>query len=245
MLASYLAATAKLLQNPAAPTPLYSAADLTIYVNTARGQLAGDSEAIRDESTLTLTANTRSYPYSAIVTAAATSIVQGVLNVRTAWVAIGVGGRIELNPRPFEWFSLYNLNNPVPLTGIPLEWSQFKQGVAGSIYVDPLPDVGYTLLLDAVCRPVDLVDDSTPEAIPYPWTDAVPFFAAYYALLSSQNATRQADADRMMARYSEFTSRARRTSNASVLPMTYEQSGDPTESNKLGLGSPTQQPGQG
>ena len=117
--------------------------------------------------------------------------------------------------------------------------------MTGSIFVDPLPDTGYVAKLDAVCYPVDLVDDTTPEAIPYPWTDAVPFFAAYYALLSSQNATRQADADRMMARYSEFVSRARRTSNASVLPMTYEQSGDPTESNKLGLGAPAQQQGQG
>ncbi len=244
MLTSYQNRTALLLQNPKAPTPLYSAADLTTYINVARGQLAGDSEAIRDYSTLALTASTRSYPFSAIATQASGSIVQGVLNVRTAWVVVG-SGQVELTPRPFEWFSLYNLNNPVPPVGRPDTWSQFAQGVLGSIFVDPLPDTGYTLRLDTVCYPVDMVDDTTPEAIPYPWTDAVPFFAAYYALLSSQNATRQADADRMMARYSEFTSRARRTSNASVLPMTYEQSGDPTESNKLGLGAPAQQQGQG
>ena len=57
-----------------------------------------------------------------------------------------------------------------------------------------------------------MYDSTTPEAIPYLWTDAVPFFAAYYALLSAQAGQRQGDADRMFARYQEFTNRARRFS---------------------------------
>ena len=44
MLTAYLNATAILLQNPVAPTSLYSTANLTTFINTARGQLAGESE---------------------------------------------------------------------------------------------------------------------------------------------------------------------------------------------------------
>ena len=83
--------------------------------------------------------------------------------------------------------------------------------------------------------PIALVDDTTPEAIPYLWTDAVPFFAAYFALLSAQAGARQAEADRMFARYQEFTNRARRFATPSVLPFIYPQSGNPVQANQLGL----------
>jgi len=41
VLASYITQTQRLLQNPGAPISLYSTADITSYVNIARGQLAG------------------------------------------------------------------------------------------------------------------------------------------------------------------------------------------------------------
>lgn len=233
MLTSYLNATRRLLQNPPAPTSLYSDADLTSYINTARGQLAGESQSVRYMASLALTAAQQVYPFSSITFAGGTGI-QGILHMRNIWIEVA-GGQLWIRPRSFEWFGLYELNAVVPTTGQPLVWSQFGQGVTGSIYVSPIPDTGYTALVDCVCYPIPLVDDTTIEAIPYLWTDAVPYFAAYMALLSAQAVARQADAERMFNRYQEFVNRARRFATPDVLGSQYEQQPNPTRSNQLGL----------
>lgn len=232
---AYLTSTRQLLQNPSAPSTLYSDSDLTSWINTARGQLAGESESIRFSAALALGVGTQVYNFSSIDLTGSTG-VQGVINVRTIWLQVA-SGRVWIRPRPFEWLSLYALNNPVPQQGPPVMWSQYAQGVGGSIYFSPVPDFIYAAILDTVCYPVPLVDDTTPEAIPYLWTDAVPYFAAYLALLSSQNAARQNDAQRMFERYTDFANRARRFSTPSVLPYQYPQSGNPVRANQLGASS--------
>jgi hypothetical protein len=83
-----------------------------------------------------------------------------------------------------------------------------------------------------------LVDDTTVEAIPYLFTDCVPFFAAYYALLSSQAQARQADALRFYEMYNTFLERATKASNPSVLRHQYAQAGDPAQANKLAIATP-------
>ena len=232
MLDAYLTQTKQLLQNPGAPNALYSTSDLTSYINRARGQLAGDAECTRVYATLALTQGQMQYPFSAINLGTAPG-VDGVYDIRIAWYQVGVG-QAWIRPRPWAWFWLYELNNPAPDQGQPKVWTQFGQGATGSIFVSPPPDTDYTLNLDVLALPIPLVDDTTVEAIPFPFTDAVPFFAAYFALLSAQSASRQADADRMLARYEEFKNRARRMSNPSVNPLIYEQAPDPFRANRLG-----------
>lgn len=236
MLNTYLTRTQQLLQNPPAPTTLYSTADLTSYINVARGQLAGEGECIRFEASLPLVAGQRVYNFSSISLTGSTGI-QGVINIRTIWRSVG-DGRVFINPRSFEWFSLYHLNSVVPASGEPTDWSQYGQGVTGSIYVDPLPDVAYTMPLDCVCYPIALVDDTTPEAIPYLWSDAIPYFSAYLALLAAQSAARQADAQRMFDRYTMFVNRARRFATPSVQSFIYPQSPNPVVGNQLGYSAP-------
>jgi hypothetical protein len=162
--------------------------------------------------------------------------VSAVFNVRGATLNIA-SGQIWLAPRPFPYFQLYYLNNPVPQPGVPAVYSQFGQGENGTLYFSPLPDFNYVANVDAVCVPQALVDDTTVEAIPAPYTDAVPYYAAYLAFLSAQRA---ADADRMFQEYSKFASRARQMSNGSVNPGQYPQQPDPTRANLLGA-----QPQQG
>ncbi len=167
----------------------------------------------------------------------------GVLHVRRIMYAVAQGFK-WMRPRNWEWFQLYGLNNPVPDSGPPLMWSQFAQGAAGtntgsgasgSFYVDPIPDFIYTLYCDCVCYPIALTDDSTVEAIPYLWTDAVAFFAAYYALLSAQTGQRTSEAASKYEAYQTFVERARKASNPSVNRYLYQQSQDPTLISKLGL----------
>jgi hypothetical protein len=244
VLNAYILNTQRLLQNPPAPATLYSTTDLTSYINTARGQLAGEAECIRRIATIQTVIGQRNYNFSSLTIGDAA--VAGVIHVRRISYNVGQGAR-WFNPRPWEWFDLFYLNNPVPQNGPPKNWSQYGQGSAGtnatgggtmssgSFYIDPPPDIVYTLNCDCVCYPIALAQDADPEAIPYLWTDAVPFFAAYYALLSAQSPARQADASRMMERYAEFVKRARQSSNPSVNRTSYQQANDPTEIAKLGL----------
>jgi hypothetical protein len=233
MLTSYLTQVTRLLQNPSvANLALYATADLTAYINQARGQIAGEGECVRVYGTLALTGGTLSYPFSAIsVDPLATLGIQGVFNVRGATVGVAMG-QAWMRPRSFPYFQLYFLNNPVPVQDRPVEYSQYGQGESGSLYFNPVPNIPYTASLDCVCAPAPLVDDTTPEALPYPWTDCVQYFAAYMALLSAQ---RTSDADAMFSRYQTFMTRARTMSNGKVNPGQYPQSPNPTRPNQLGV----------
>jgi hypothetical protein len=88
----------------------------------------------------------------------------------------------------------------------PAVWAQFGQGNQGTVFIYPPANGPYQLEPDCICLPIDLVDDTTQEAIPYPWTDAVPWLAAYYAYTHAQ---RDRDAERMWKEFEKFIKRAR------------------------------------
>jgi hypothetical protein len=250
MISYYQLQTQRLLQNPAAPTTLYSAADIDSYINIARGQLASDGRCIRRIGTISTTiGNQGPYNFSGITLGDAS--VSGVLHVRSIYAQVG-SGLSRLNGRPWPWFQLYHLNNinpqnaPIFPGGV---WTQYGQGSSGqgaitnvgagslssgSFYVDPPPDLVYTLQCDCVCYPAELTADSDPESIPYQWTDAVPFFAAYYALLSSQSQARLADAERYYNYYETFVDRARNSANPDTNGWQFDQGKDPVQPLKIG-----------
>lgn len=236
-LASYLALTQALLQNPNAPNKLYNDVQITGYINQARGQLAGDSQAIKRIGSYSLTTGSWGpYPFSGIVIT--DTNVAGVLNVRQQWYPIGTG-QIWFRSRPWPWFSIYHLNTAAPVQGPPKEWAQYAEGEAGSIYIGPQPDQDYAISADCACFPIDLIDDSTVEAIPAPWTIAIPYYAAYLALLSSQTMTRLQDALEMFQLYEKFVGRARQFSTPEIIPGNFPQQANPTRQNQLGQSSGT------
>ena len=247
MVTAYETSLQNLLQLPGAPTTLYPTVNLDSWINTARGQLAGEGECIRSIGTISTVIGQRNYNFSALsFGSSATTGIQGAINVRRISYNVGTGTQ-WIPPREWEYFDLYHMNNPVPVNGPPTVWAQYAQGAAtpatgsaatGSFYIDPPPDIVYTLNCDCVCYPIVLADDTTVEAIPYLWTDAVPFFAAYYAFLTAQTGARMADAERMYGYYKEFLNRARMMSNPSVNRSQYEQAADPASINKLGVQQP-------
>ena len=87
------------------------------------------------------------------------------------------------------------------------------EGVPYVVYLSSIG--GGTLWVDLVAIPVALADDTTPDAVPWPWTDAVPMLAAWYAYMAFQ---RQADADMFMGRYRELMHRARSEVTSTMLP---------------------------
>ena len=247
MLTAYETNLQNLLQLPGPTTTLYPTASLDNWINIARGQLAGEAECIRAIGTISTVVGQRAYNFSGLNfgTSSITGI-QGAIHVRRINYNVAQGAQ-WIPPRAWEYFDLYHLNNPVPVNGAPEAWAQYAQGSAapasgssasGSFYIDPPPDAVYTLNCDCVCFPITLVNDSTVEAIPYLWTDAVTFFAAYYAFLSAQTGARAADAERMYGYYKEFLNRARQASNPSVNRTQYEQAADPASINKLGVQQP-------
>src|SRR6267154_143437 len=190
MLDQYVLRTQQLLQSPAAPTELYPQTDLVQWINQGRGQVAGEGKCIRNIGTLTTVIGQRNYNFSDInFGASVTTGIAGAINVRS--IQVGIGGGLKLiNARGWTWFNFYNMSNVTPQNGEPREWAQLAQGVSGSFYIDPPPADAYTLMCDCVCYPIDLGDDSSVEAIPYLWTDAVAYFAAYLAFLSAQSPAR-------------------------------------------------------
>ena len=255
MLAQYLTLTQNLLQLPAAPSTLYPTALLTNYINIARGQIAGEGQCIRKIGTLTTTIGTRNYPFSSIVFM--DTAVQGAINVRRIMYAVGTGQK-WIRGKSWEWFDFQRFNNPVPTSGAPTEWAQHSQGSAGtgsitgegtgtmlsgSFYLDPIPDFAYTLNCDCCCYPIALTADTDVEALPYLWTDAVSYFAAYLALMSAQTSSRLQQAQQLFALYEQFMQRARNFANPELNNFAFAQSQDPTRANRLGSGQAPQQAG--
>lgn len=213
--------------------------DLTDWINQGRGQIAGEAECVRVYASLSVGAASRQYPFSAISFPDGTQGVAGVINVRmVTYTTPGTALVNTVTPREWEWFNTYVLPavpnidaNGNPVGSVPETWAQFGQGANGTIFVNLL-DTDYTLNLDAVCYPVPLVDDDTAEAIPYLWTDAVPYYAAYLAFLTAQDADK---AEAMFKLYTLFAQRARQFANPSTLTHQYEQSADPMMASRLGL----------
>ena len=228
-LTSYETITQALLQAPSSPIPLIPSATLDSYINEARQQVAGQGQCVRAYADLTLVIGQRQYNFSAI-TGLGTGVA-GAFNVRQLWRQ-NAGGYKWLPPRPFEFFSLFALNNPVPANGQPAMWSQFGQGVGGNLYVDPPPDFAYACKVDVLGTPIPLVDDTTAEAIPAIWTLAIPFYAAW---LGFQSLQRSADADKMMERFTQQMLFARNAANPSLMREDWQQSPDPMQANRLAV----------
>ncbi len=69
---------------------------------------------------------------------------------------------------------------------VPSFGSFYAQGASGSLYVYPLPSQTYQMEWDCLCLPQDLTDRYSEEAIPEPWTEAVPYFAAHLGMMELQ-----------------------------------------------------------
>lgn len=70
---------------------------------------------------------------------------------------------------------------------VPAVCAQYGQGTDGSFYMYPIPSQPYQVEFDCFIIPSDLTDDNSVEAIPQPWTEAVPYWAASLAFEELQN----------------------------------------------------------
>lgn len=73
-------------------------------------------------------------------------------------------------------------------------WAQLGVGSLSKIYLAPIPAMSLPMEVDITCVPADLQNDSDIEPIPYPWQDAVSYWAAFLCLMQQQ---RKEDAQAM------------------------------------------------
>lgn len=70
---------------------------------------------------------------------------------------------------------------------VPAVCAQYGQGTNGSLYMYPIASQAFQQEWDCLAIPQDLETDLSVEAIPAPWTDAVPYYALHLSYLSLQN----------------------------------------------------------
>lgn len=230
-LSAYQSITQGLIQSPQSPIPLLPTAQLTSFINIARSQVAADGECVRVEGGSTIAGGLAQVPIGALTLPTASGYAQALVP-RNATLG---GARVDI--RPWDWFYAYNMAAP---EATPVMAHQ-GQGSRTVLYISS--QAGGALSVDVVALPIDLVDDTTPDVIPYPWSDAVPFYAAWYAYMAFQ---RQADGDMFMMRYRELMHRARGESTSTRLPENDPGGvGAQIAASKIPLGTPPAPPARG
>lgn len=192
---------------------------------TVTGSISGNNAVITpvvDNSASTV-AGQEVVPYSTLNTLAAlTPGIRAVISVNSIACQWGAGSvyKPTLQRRPWSWFQANARVYSIAAMNFPAYWSKFGQGSAGSIYLFPIPSQVMSMDIDAICLPVDLADDTTPEAIPETFQDAVQYYAAY---LCYKNSSRQQDAETMHSEYLRSYREARKAMEGSAfVPDQYE-----------------------
>jgi len=211
VLTSYIQQVQRLLNDELAQ--FYSPSDLTQFINIARGTIAYQSECLIANGSISTVNGTQTYGLPTI--APPSGGYASAINIRSIRsIVSGVGAVLEV--RPWQWFSNYYLTGTATAeAGTPTVWSQQTQGSTGAIWFWPIPNGTVAMICEGSWVPVALTTDSTPEALGYPWTDAVPYFAAYMAYL---NAQRGSDATRMMNLFNAFMKASRGGATPDWLP---------------------------
>jgi len=188
------------------------------YNNTTTISFTGGSEVTPATASpvincVNTVANQEVYTFASVnAFARLTSGVDSILFVSSVAVSWGA---LKPTLKQWNWDDLQAFIRSYPVvSGQPAIFAQFGQGEGGSIYLQPVPTQAAAMEWNCVCTPVDLVDDTTPEAIPYPWTDAVPFFAAYLAMLTAR---RPIEAKGMRDVYDDTMKRSRSQSESSMV----------------------------
>ena len=111
--------------------------------------------------------------------------VDKVLDTIACSVNWGGTTRPNLDWMPWDEFQAYCRAYAVLNMSYPSVWSVFNDGPQGEIWMFPVPSQYNEIELDVTCQPVDLIDDSTFDAIPDGFQEALKYGAAAIAFESS------------------------------------------------------------
>lgn len=174
------------------------------YINKARRRIAAASGCLRIVPPGTMTVPGQEiYPVAAFTSLAQKYLpgVQSILFVRSISIGIGgtwqngeiVGGSWKPMWKRIPWsdfearLRIYGRTFYGTISD-PGWWAQMGQGDSAQIYLAPIPSMSAPMELDLQCIPAPLNTDDDPEPIPYPWQDAVMYWAGMLMLLQQQRA---------------------------------------------------------
>jgi hypothetical protein len=205
MLAQYVSDTRNLLNDQQGQ--FFPEATLHTYINRSRRRIAAASGCLRVVPPGILTIpNQEIYPFSAWNALVQETLpgVQSILACRSLAVAIGgkwqrqdngqwiiAGGAWKPLWRRIVWtdfqarFRIYG-RTFLGVLSEPGWYSQFGEGALGSLFLAPIPTQAMPMELDLSCVPSPLLTDNDPDPIPYPWTDAVSYWAGVLCLMQQQ-----------------------------------------------------------
>jgi hypothetical protein len=138
--------------------------------------------------------------------------VIGINAIACQWGA-GSVYKPTLQKRTWSWFQAHARVYSTSALNFPSYWSKYTQGDVGNFYLFPIPSQVMSMDIDAICLPIDLVDDTTIEAVPNTFTDAVAYYAAHLCYLNSSRAT---DAERMLQGFRRELAMARKAMEGSA-----------------------------
>jgi len=192
MLATYIADTQNFLNDSAGQ--FFTIPTLTNYVNRSRRRIASASGCCRVLIEAKTQANQETYRFSDWTALAQMHPgIEEILAVRSLAIAIGPGDgawRPMWNRIPYsDYAARFGIWNRmwVGTISYPGWYAQYGFGASnGSIFLAPIPSQIQPMWLDTSCMAISLENDDDPEAIPYPWVDAVAMYAAYLCLLQQQ-----------------------------------------------------------
>lgn len=205
MLAQYRADTQNLLNDQG--TQFFPLPTIDSYINRSRRRIAAASGCLRTVPPGVMTVpNQEVYPFANWDSLVQTALpgVQSILAIGGLSIAIGgkwqqqpdgtwiiAGGAWKPSWRRIVWsdfqarFRIYGRTFYGVLSE-PGWYSQFGEGPIASVYIAPIPSQAMPMEVDLICIPQDLITDDDDEIIPYPWSDAVSYWAATLALLQQQ-----------------------------------------------------------
>lgn len=195
--------------------------NLTNIINRARKFVSAEGQCVRvllPKSSVSTVANQEKYLFSSF--ASSVTANPGVNSIQAILsVAVSRGTTTPVLEQ-VPWYQMQAIGRAYSssYTGYPAQWAQYGYGSSGSFYLWPVPSDAYGMDIDAYCLPNDLATDADVEAIPYPWTEAVQYYAAHICLL---NAKLIEEAKMMLGEYRRMLEFARATTQGPFIPSAY------------------------
>jgi hypothetical protein len=173
-LSSEITATRRLLHD--ANANYWSDSELTDYINDARRRVVADTGCNRVLQTFNLATAQESYALTSLPNGANTI---DILNLSVLWGS----SRIVLNYMPFTEFNA-KMRAWQSFSSRPAVWTRYGQG---TVYIGPIPDQIYVAEWDTVCVPPDLANLIDVETVVFPYSEGIPYYAAYKAKYKEQS----------------------------------------------------------
>lgn len=172
-LQQYITNTQRLLHDSSG---YFSNTVLTDWINEARFKVVEDTACNRILQQISTVANQETYSF-------AVNFPQGnatfkVLNATLIWG----NNRVPLQYTIWTPFNS-NVRTIVGFQSTPVFWSQYGQDI---FYLGPISDQVYTVEMDTVVYPANLVNLTDTDTLKFPYVRAVPFWAAYRAKQNDQ-----------------------------------------------------------